>query len=125
MNYSFVYSWNQVESNLSAKRIVVHVCFMIVKRGGRLGSAGIVGILQRMEEESRGIIFEKRVVVATMDRMLYENYPQYRRNLQDAIIELLGTKISKNVAVERSKDRGCSLGCFKLHVCARILIRAR
>jgi hexokinase len=56
-----------------------------------------------MEEDSQGLIFGKRTVVA-MDGGLYEHYPQFRRYLQDAVIELLGLKISKNVIIEHSKD---------------------
>lgn len=112
MNYLFVHYWNQVESNPSARRIVVEVCDTIVKRGGRLAGAGIVGILQKMEEDSRGLIFGKRTVVA-MDGGLYENYPQYRRYLQDAVTELLGTEISKNVVIEHSKD-GSGIGAALL-----------
>jgi hexokinase len=56
-----------------------------------------------MEEDSQGLIFEKRTVVA-MDGGLYEHYPQYKRYLQDAVIELLGLEISKNVIIEHSKD---------------------
>lgn len=91
---------------------MVDVCDTIVKRGGRLAGAGIVGILQKMEEDSKGLIFGKRTVVA-MDGGLYENYPQYRRYLQEAVTELLGTEISKNVVIEHSKD-GSGIGAALL-----------
>jgi len=52
-----------------------------------------------MEEDSQGLIFGKRTVVA-MDGGLYEHYPQYRRYSQDAVTELLGLEISKNVIIE-------------------------
>lgn len=103
---------NQLESNLSVRKIVVEVCDTIVKRGGRLAGAGIVGILQKMEEDSRGLIFGKRTVVA-MDGGLYENYPQYRRYLKEAVTELLGSEISKNVVIEHSKD-GSGIGAALL-----------
>lgn len=102
----------QAESSLSARKIVVEVCDAIVKRGGRLAGAGIVGILQKMEEDSRGLIFGKRTVVA-MDGGLYEHYPQYRRYLKDAVRELLGSEISKNIVVEHSKD-GSGIGAALL-----------
>jgi hexokinase len=57
-----------------------------------------------MEGDSQGLIFGKRTVVA-MDGGLYEHYSQYRRYLQDAVPELLGLEISKNVIIEHSKDR--------------------
>lgn len=91
---------------------MVEVCDTIVKRGGRLAGAGIVGILQKMEEDSKGLIFGKKTVVA-MDGGLYENYPQYRRYLREAVTELLGDDIAKNVAIEHSKD-GSGIGAALL-----------
>ncbi|XP_048330972.2 hexokinase-2, chloroplastic [Ziziphus jujuba] len=109
---SILYDVAGVEANLRARKIVVEVCDTIVKRGGRLAGAGIVGILQKMEEDSKGLIFGKRTVVA-MDGGLYENYPQYRGYLQDAVTELLGSDISKNVVIEHSKD-GSGIGAALL-----------
>nr|AHY84730.1 hexokinase [Manihot esculenta] len=109
---SILYDVVGAESGLSARKIVVEVCDAIVKRGGRLAGAGIVGILQKMEEDSRGLIFGKRTVVA-MDGGLYEHYPQYRRYLKDAVRELLGSEISKNIVVEHSKD-GSGIGAALL-----------
>lgn len=90
----------------------MEVCDTIAKRGGRLAGAGIVGILQKMEEDSEGTIFGKRTVVA-MDGGLYEHYPQYRRYLKDAVAELLGSELSKNVVIEHSKD-GSGIGAALL-----------
>ncbi|KAK9270748.1 hypothetical protein L1049_026331 [Liquidambar formosana] len=109
---SILYDVAGVESNLSARKIVIEVCDTIVKRGGRLAGAGIVGILQKMEDDAKGIVFGKRTVVA-MDGGLYEHYPQYRRYLQDAVTELLGLEISKNVVIEHSKD-GSGIGAALL-----------
>lgn len=102
----------QVKSNLNERKIVLEVCDTIVKRGGRLAGAGIVGILQKMEEDTKGQIYGKRTVVA-MDGGLYEHYPQYRRYLQDAVTELLGSEISKNVIIEHTKD-GSGIGAALL-----------
>lgn len=97
---------------MSARKIVIDVCDTIAKRGGRLAGAGIVGILQKMEEDSKGLVFGKRTVVA-MDGGLYEHYPQYRRYLQDAVTELLGSELSKNIVIEHSKD-GSGIGAALL-----------
>lgn len=102
----------QVKSDLSARKTVVDICDTIANRGGRLAGAGIVGILQKMEEDSKGVIFGKRTVVA-MDGGLYEHYPQYREYLQEAVTELLGSEISKNVVIEHSKD-GSGIGAALL-----------
>uniref|UniRef100_A0A6V7QUZ6 Phosphotransferase n=1 Tax=Ananas comosus var. bracteatus TaxID=296719 RepID=A0A6V7QUZ6_ANACO len=78
----------------------------------RLAGAGIVGILQKMEEDSKGLIFGKRTVVA-MDGGLYEHYPQYRNYLKDAVAELLGDEDSKHVVIEHTKD-GSGIGAALL-----------
>ncbi|KAL9330450.1 hypothetical protein ACSQ67_000060 [Phaseolus vulgaris] len=107
---SLLYDILGVESNLSERKTVLEVCETIVKRGGRLAGAGIVGILQKMEEDQRGLIFGngKRSVVA-IDGGLYEKYPQYRAYLQDSVKELLGTENSNNVVIEHTKD-GSGIG---------------
>lgn len=65
-----------------------------------------------MEEDSKGLIFGKRTVVA-MDGGLYENYPQYRTYLQQAVDELLGKQVSKNIVIEHTKD-GSGIGAALL-----------
>ncbi|XP_057490075.1 hexokinase-2, chloroplastic-like [Actinidia eriantha] len=99
---SILYDVVGLKSSLNERKIVLEVCDTIVKRGGRLAGAGIVGILQKMEEESKGLIYGKRTVVA-MDGGLDEHFPEYRRYLQDAVTELLGSEISKNVVIEHTK----------------------
>lgn len=109
---SILYDVAGADSNVNARKIVLEVCDTIAKRGGRLAGAGIVGILQKMEEDSKGLISGKRTVVA-MDGGLYEHYPQYRKYLQDAVSELLGSELSKNVVIEHSKD-GSGIGAALL-----------
>ncbi|KAJ9542482.1 hypothetical protein OSB04_028988 [Centaurea solstitialis] len=109
---SILYEAMGVDSNLDARKMVVEVCDTIAKRGGRLAGAGIVGILQKMEEDSKGIVFGKRTVVA-MDGGLYEHHHQYKRYLKDAVTELLGPELSSNVVIEHSKD-GSGIGAALL-----------
>ncbi|KAF5803874.1 putative hexokinase [Helianthus annuus] len=109
---SILYEATGVDSNLDARKMVVEVCDTIAKRGGRLAGAGIVGILQKMEEDSKGVVFGKRMVVA-MDGGLYEHYPQYKRYLKNAVAELLGPELSSHVVIEHSKD-GSGIGAALL-----------
>ncbi|XVF63696.1 hypothetical protein PTKIN_Ptkin09bG0107400 [Pterospermum kingtungense] len=109
---STLYDVLGVESNLNSRKIVLEVCDTIVKRAGRLAGAGIVGILQKIEEDSKGAIFGKRTVVA-MDGGLNEHYPQYRRYLKEAVAELLGPETSLNIVMEHSKD-GSGIGAALL-----------
>ncbi|KAG6513828.1 hypothetical protein ZIOFF_024165 [Zingiber officinale] len=99
-------------SSLGARKIVQDICDTIVKRGSRLAGAGIVGILQKVEQDSIGQIFQKRTVVA-MDGGLYEHYPQYRHYLKEAVAELLGVEVFKNVFIEHTKD-GSGIGAALL-----------
>lgn len=101
-----------MSSELRSRKIAVEICDIIAKRGGRLAGAGIVGILEKMEAESKGAVFGKKTVVA-MDGGLYEHYPQYRRYLQDGVSELLGEELSKNIVVQHSKD-GSGIGAALL-----------
>lgn len=109
---SVLYNEAGVDSDTEAREIVLEVCDTIVKRGGRLAGAGIVGILEKMEEDTKGRIFGKRTVVA-MDGGLYENYPEYRKYLQDAVMELLGPELSQKIVMEHSKD-GSGIGAALL-----------
>ncbi|KAK7280742.1 hypothetical protein RJT34_25809 [Clitoria ternatea] len=109
---SLLYDKAGVESKLSERKTVLEVCDTIVKRGGSLAGAGIVGILQKMEEDSKGVILGRRSVVA-IDGGLYENYPQYRAYLLDSVKELLGTEKSNDVVIEHTKD-GSGIGAALL-----------
>ncbi|KAA3476319.1 hexokinase-2, chloroplastic-like [Gossypium australe] len=109
---SVLYNVAGVETNLSSRKIVLEVCDTIVKRAARLAGAGIVGILQKIEEDTKDAIFRKRTVVA-MDGGLYERYPQYRRYLKEAVAELLGPETSQNIVIEHSKD-GSGIGAALL-----------
>ncbi|XP_076895689.1 hexokinase-2, chloroplastic-like [Bidens hawaiensis] len=109
---SILYEATGVDSNLDARKMVVEVCDTIAKRGGRLAGAGIVGILQKMEEDSKGVVFGKRMVVA-MDGALYEHYPQYKKYLKNVVAELLGPELSSHVVIEHSKD-GSGIGAALL-----------
>ncbi|CAH8254839.1 unnamed protein product [Arabidopsis lyrata] len=99
---SVLYNILEVEANLQERRRVVEVCDTVVKRGGRLAGAGIVAILEKIEKETKRMGSGKRTVVA-MDGALYEKYPQYREYMQDALVELLGDKLS-HIAIKHTKD---------------------
>uniref|UniRef100_M8BVK9 Phosphotransferase n=1 Tax=Aegilops tauschii TaxID=37682 RepID=M8BVK9_AEGTA len=100
------------QSSVAARRVIVEVSDCIVKRGGRLAGAGIAGILQKMENDSKGLILGRRTVVA-MDGGLYENYPQYRSYMVEAMAELLGPRDMEHIVVEHTKD-GSGIGAALL-----------
>ncbi|KAI3852573.1 hypothetical protein MKX03_019994, partial [Papaver bracteatum] len=78
-----------VETSLDIRRTVVNVIDTIVKRAARLAGAGIVAILKKMEQDTPGLIYEKRTVVA-IDGSLYEQYQQYQLYLNEVVAELIG-----------------------------------
>ncbi|XP_023645462.1 hexokinase-like 1 protein [Capsella rubella] len=90
-------------TNLEARRRVVELCDTVVKRGGRLAGAGVVALLEKIEEDTKRMSSGKRTVVA-MDGALYEKYPQYREYMQDVLVELLGHKLASYVAIKHTKD---------------------
>uniref|UniRef100_J3MJ93 Phosphotransferase n=2 Tax=Oryza brachyantha TaxID=4533 RepID=J3MJ93_ORYBR len=100
------------QASLEARRVAVEVADCIIRRGGRLAGAGIVGILEKMENDSKGKIFGRRTAVA-MDGRLYENYPQYRRYMKEAVVELLGPELSNHIVIEHTKD-GSGIGAALL-----------
>ncbi|KAI3986004.1 hypothetical protein MKX01_039086, partial [Papaver californicum] len=51
-----------VETTLNMRRTAVKVIDTIVKRGARLAGPGIVGILNKMEQDTEGLIYGKRSV---------------------------------------------------------------
>jgi hexokinase len=77
-----------------------------------LAGAGIAGILQKMESDSNGQVLGRRTVVA-MDGGLYENYPQYRSYMTEAMVDLLAPQDSEHIVVEHTKD-GSGIGAALL-----------
>ncbi|MCL7041166.1 hypothetical protein MKW94_009083 [Papaver nudicaule] len=93
----------EVETTLNMRKTAVKVIDTIVRRGARLAGAGIVGILEKMEQDSEGLIYGKRSVVA-IDGSLYEQYPQYKLYLNEAVKELLGPEKFQYVVIEQFHD---------------------
>uniref|UniRef100_N1QQB7 Phosphotransferase n=1 Tax=Aegilops tauschii TaxID=37682 RepID=N1QQB7_AEGTA len=65
-----------------------------------------------MKNDSKGLILGRRIVVA-MDGGLYENYPQYRLYMVEAMAELLGPWDMEHIVVEYTKD-GSGIGAALL-----------
>ncbi|KAI3882869.1 hypothetical protein MKX03_010817 [Papaver bracteatum] len=103
----------KVQTTLAARKTVVNVIDTIVERAARLAGAGIVAILQKLEQDkvkqtemefqdemkqekceqdSKGPITGKMTVVA-IDGSLYERYEQYRVYLEKVVTKLLGPDV--------------------------------
>lgn len=95
---------------LKTRRVVVGLCNIIATRGARLAAAGILGVLKKMgKDTSTGV--EKTVIA--MDGGLYEHYTEYRKCLENTVIELLGENSSSSIAFEHSND-GSGIGAALL-----------
>eukprot|EP01018_Ginkgo_biloba_P016635 Gb_04841 [translate_table: standard] len=99
-------------TSLKTRKIVVEVCNTVTERGARLAGAGIVGILKKIGRDGKRDVVKDRTVVA-MDGGLYEHYSLFRQYMQNAVTELLGIEVSKNVIIEHSKD-GSGIGAALL-----------
>jgi len=100
-------------SSLSTRKIVVELCRTVAERGARLAGAGVVGILKKIGRDHVNEAAGKKRTVVAMDGGLYEHYPLFREYLQNAVTELLGTKISESVVIDHSKD-GSGIGAALL-----------
>ncbi|XP_027167491.1 hexokinase-1-like [Coffea eugenioides] len=97
-------------TTLKTRRAVVELCNIIATRGARLAAAGIFGVLKKMgKDTSTGA--EKTVIA--MDGGLYEHYTEYRKCLENTLIELLGGDSSSSIAFEHSND-GSGIGAALL-----------
>lgn len=110
-------------TTLQQRKVVHQVCETIGKRGARLAAAGIVGVLKKIGRDGaeakkissnsdlHGLqAFKTRVAV---DGGLYEHYPKFRKQMHDAVGELLGEHALGLVSIELSKD-GSGIGAALL-----------
>ncbi|RZC82174.1 hypothetical protein C5167_044947 [Papaver somniferum] len=89
----------KVETTLDLRTTVVQVIDTIIQRAARLAGAGILAILQKMEQDTPGLIHGKSTVVA-IDGSLYEQYYQFKLYLEEVVTELLGP----DVVIKRFQD---------------------
>ncbi|XP_019057839.1 PREDICTED: hexokinase-4-like isoform X4 [Tarenaya hassleriana] len=98
---------------LRMRRIVVRVCDAVTRRAGRLGAAGIAGILKKMGREEGN----SRSVVA-IEGGLYASYKKFREYLKEGLEEILGRDfVARNVVLKITED-GSGLGAALLAAAA-------
>ncbi|GAU12448.1 hypothetical protein TSUD_229830 [Trifolium subterraneum] len=106
---------------LKARKTVVKVCDVVTRRAARLAAAGIVGILKKIGRDgsggitggrSRSDIKMKRTVVA-IEGGLYSSYTLFREYLHEALNEILGEDIAKQVTLNVTED-GSGIGAALL-----------
>ncbi|MQL70290.1 hypothetical protein Taro_002587, partial [Colocasia esculenta] len=104
---------------LKTRRLVVRVCDAVTRRAARLAAAGIVGILKKIGRDGSGGFAggrtksrTKRTVVA-IEGGLYAGYNSFREYLNEAIIEILGEEVARNVVLRTLED-GSGIGAALL-----------
>ncbi|KAG0487899.1 hypothetical protein HPP92_006710 [Vanilla planifolia] len=108
---------------MRARRIVVAVCDIVTRRAARMAAAGIVGILKKIGRDgSDGVATgrtkakPKRTVIA-MEGGLYASYELFREYLKDAVVEILGEELARNVVLRTFED-GSGIGAALLSAAA-------
>ncbi|XP_050216926.1 hexokinase-3-like, partial [Mercurialis annua] len=110
------------EAPLKVRKLVVRICYVVTRRGARLASVGIVGILKKIGRDGTGGITSghggrsdikmKRTVVA-IESGLYTSYRMFRDHLHEAFNELLGEEVAQHVILKATED-GSGIGAALL-----------
>ncbi|MQM00700.1 hypothetical protein Taro_033442 [Colocasia esculenta] len=100
----------QVLVPLKTRKLVVRVCDIVTRRAARLAAAGIVGILKKMGRDGSGgaptgrTKSKTRRSVVAVEGGLYAGYTLFREYLNEAIREILGEQVSRNVVLRITED---------------------
>ncbi|KAL6009982.1 hypothetical protein ACLOJK_000413 [Asimina triloba] len=107
------------EVPLKVRRLVVRVCDIVTRRAARLAAAGIVGILKKVGRDGTGGIASGRTkgessskprrTVVAVEGSLYTSYTVFREYLNEAVAEILGEEVARNVVLRASED-GSGIG---------------
>ncbi|XP_020103188.1 hexokinase-3-like isoform X1 [Ananas comosus] len=99
---------------LKTRRLIIRVCDIVTRRAARLAAAGIVGILKKIGRDGSGRSRSKsqRTSVA-IEGGLYTGYSNFRDYLNEAVVEILGEEVARNVILRVSED-GSGIGAALL-----------
>lgn len=94
------------------------LCDLVGQRGGRLAAAGLYGILKkigRAGHSGNGFAMsrKKKKTVVAMDGGLYEHHHPYRKYMEDALQELVGSNGPYEVFLRLQND-GSGIGAALL-----------
>lgn len=99
-------------TSLKTRRLVVELCNIVATRGARLAAAGVLGIVKKMGRDTPRESGQEKIVVA-MDGGLYEHYTEYRKCLENTLVELLGEEMATSIVFEHAND-GSGIGAALL-----------
>ncbi|KAI8332034.1 hexokinase-domain-containing protein [Chlamydoabsidia padenii] len=92
-------------TTLADRQMVKLICQAVGRRSARLAACGLAGILTHKDL----IGDDKKDCLIAIDGSLYEFYPDFEKNMMDALVELFGEKMRQRVRFELSRD-GSGLG---------------
>lgn len=107
------------DAPLKTRRLVVKVCDIVTRRAARLAAAGIVGILKKLGRDGSGAASsgrgrgQPRRTVVAIEGGLYQGYPVFREYLDEALVEILGEEVARNVTLRVTED-GSGVGAALL-----------
>ncbi|KAK4765117.1 hypothetical protein SAY86_026207 [Trapa natans] len=99
-------------TSLEARKVIIKLCDIVATRGARLSSAGILGILKKLERDNITASGGQKSVIA-LDGGLFEHYMKFSASMESTLKELLGEEIANSIVIERSND-GSGIGAALL-----------
>lgn len=99
-------------TSLKARKLVVRVCAIVIRRAARLVAAGIVAILKKTGRDgSQG---KPRRTVIAFESVLYMHYPIFLTYINEAIKDILGEEVAQNIVLQISQEDGSAIGTAML-----------
>ncbi|SAM02539.1 hypothetical protein [Absidia glauca] len=93
-------------TTLADRQMVQLICQAVGRRSARLAACGLAGILTHKDLVAGN---DKKDCLIAIDGSLFEFYPDFEKNMMDALVELFGEKMRHRVRFELSRD-GSGLG---------------
>ncbi|CAN6883351.1 unnamed protein product [Brassica oleracea var. botrytis] len=102
---------------LKVRKLVVKICDVVTRRAARLAAAGISGILKKLGRdgsvgEGRRRSSDKQMMrrtVVAVEGGLYSNYRMFREYMDEALRDILGEDVARQVVIKAMED-GSSIG---------------
>ncbi|TPX33641.1 hexokinase [Synchytrium microbalum] len=88
------------ESTLNDRMIVKRLCYLVGRRSARLASAGIAGLVKKINKLDGCTV--------AIDGSLFVQYPRYANRMRGALQELLGAD-AENISLDQARD-GSGIG---------------
>ncbi|KAF9402876.1 glucokinase [Mortierella sp. AD011] len=85
----FLTNYN-LQTSLSDRETIKHICHLISSRAARLSAVGIAALIKQRE-----LLTSQKEVIVGIDGSLFNKYPKFREHLEDALHEILGSATAR------------------------------